>query len=683
MIAFQDGAWSRTLADIVVFDDQFVSENVCSGMELDTGHRQNLHELILGAQGVTLNAELQGHVDAVEQHNKNLKTLQDAIPATARGRFTVDAFCALDARADIDEAIQEAERSLAAAKSAEAVRTRPAFSAIDLPIFDVAALNGLLQRALPALEAEAAARVQVHLRRLGAGGENWVAEGVPRIADGTCPFCAQDLRGSPVIAHYQAYFSEAYTALKTAIVSEGKAIGASHGGDIPAAFERDVRVAVQTHEFWSAFTAVPAIDLDTAEIARAWKAARDGVLAALRTKSTAPLERLTLPADVVDAIGAFHRQRDAVTVISAALQKCNGPIELVREQGASANVAILQADLETLRADKARHSPAINAACSAYLDEKAVKTATENKRDVARANLDRYRTVIFPTYQTAINQYLRRFGAGFRLDSVSSVNNRGGSSCTYSVIINNVPVSVTAATGPSFRNTLSAGDRNTLALAFFFASLDQEANLHDKIIVIDDPMSSLDEHRSRNTLHEMVQLLDRVKQMFVLSHSKSFLCALWQDAPRGERTALRIDRTRDDQNRDASTTAIWNVHADCISENDRRHELVLGYIQGGNPAIEREVAAALRPILEAFMRVAYSTIFPPGTLLGPFLNTCQQRLGTAQEILNAADVGELRRLVDYGNDFHHDSNPAYQTVLINSHELTDFWKRTLAFARRA
>jgi wobble nucleotide-excising tRNase len=536
MIAFQDGAWSRTLPAIVVFDDQFVSENVCSGMELETEHRQNLHELILGAPGVALNAELQGHVDAVEQHNKNLKTLQDAIPAAVRGRFTVDAFCALDARADIDDAIQEAERSLAAAKSAEAVRTRPTFSAIDLPIFDVAALDGLLQLGLPELEADAAARVQAHLRRLGSGGENWVAEGVPRITDDACPFCAQDLRESPVIAHYQAYFSEAYTALKTAIVNQGKAIGTVHGGDIPAAFERDVRVAVQTHEFWSAFTAVPAIDLDTAEIARAWKAAREGVLTAFRAKHAAPLESLTLPPGTVDAIEAFHRQRDAVTAISSALQKCNVSIELVREQAASANVATLQADLETHRAIKRRHSPAISAACSAYMDEKANKTITEKSRDDARAKLDRYRTVIFPTYQTAINEYLRRFGAGFRLDSVGSVNNRGGSSCTYSVIINNVPVSVTAATGPSFRNTLSAGDRNTLALAFFFASLDQEADLHDKIIVVDDPMSSLDEHRSRNTLHEMLRLLDRVSQMFVLSHSKSFLCALWQDAPRGERT---------------------------------------------------------------------------------------------------------------------------------------------------
>ena len=217
-----------------------------------------------------------------------------------------------------------------------------------------------------------------------------------------------------------------------------------------------------------------------------------------------------LPANTVGAIEAFHRQRDAVTTISAALQRCNVSIELVREQAASANLATLQADLATLRAIKARHSPEINAACSAYSSEKAIKATTEKNRDDARANLDRYRTVIFPAYQTVINQYLRRFGAGFRLDSVSSVNNRGGSSCTWSVVINEVPVSVTADTGPSFRNTLSAGDRNTLALAFFFASLDQEANLNDKIIVIDDPMSSLDEHRSRNTLHEMLQLLDRV-----------------------------------------------------------------------------------------------------------------------------------------------------------------------------
>src|SRR5690606_11824847 len=64
---YQNGAWGQPLPRIAVFDDAFVAENVCSGIEIDTSHRQNLHELILGAQGVALNATLQQHVAAIEQ----------------------------------------------------------------------------------------------------------------------------------------------------------------------------------------------------------------------------------------------------------------------------------------------------------------------------------------------------------------------------------------------------------------------------------------------------------------------------------------------------------------------------------------------------------------------------------------------------------------------------------------
>ena len=39
---FQNGAWTQTLPDIAIFDDAFVSDNVCSGIELQPAHRQNL-----------------------------------------------------------------------------------------------------------------------------------------------------------------------------------------------------------------------------------------------------------------------------------------------------------------------------------------------------------------------------------------------------------------------------------------------------------------------------------------------------------------------------------------------------------------------------------------------------------------------------------------------------------------
>lgn len=82
---FQKGTWSAQLSNITVFDDNFVAQNICSGMEIETGHRQNLHELILGAQGVSLNATLQAHVTKVEEHNRIIREKETAIPASVRG----------------------------------------------------------------------------------------------------------------------------------------------------------------------------------------------------------------------------------------------------------------------------------------------------------------------------------------------------------------------------------------------------------------------------------------------------------------------------------------------------------------------------------------------------------------------------------------------------------------------
>ncbi|WP_027666107.1 hypothetical protein [Rhizobium leguminosarum] len=129
---FQNGAWSATLPQIAVFDDAFVAQNVCSGIEIETAHRQNLHELILGAQGVQLNAAVLEQIAAVEQHNRTLRERGDAIPAATRGALTVDAFCALKPDPQVDVKIQEAERQLAAARAAD---RRPASGGVSAAQF--------------------------------------------------------------------------------------------------------------------------------------------------------------------------------------------------------------------------------------------------------------------------------------------------------------------------------------------------------------------------------------------------------------------------------------------------------------------------------------------------------------------------------------------------------------------
>ncbi|MRX49446.1 AAA family ATPase [Paracoccus sp. S-4012] len=681
---FKDGAWSVTQPEIHVFDDAFVAENVCSGIEVETSHRQNLHELILGARGVALSKALQGHVERIEQHNKDMRAKQDAIPAAARGPFSVDAFCGLSPNKDIDKEIEEAERRLAAAKAADAIHQRAAFQTLNLPGFDRDRIRDVLARSLPDLEGAAAALVRDHLRKLGRDGESWVAEGMPRLEAASagldhkaCPFCAQDLAGSTLIPHYQAYFSDAYSQLKDDIRTLGQGIAADHSGEVMAGFERSVRDASEIRDFWKAFTPIPDIRVDTAAVVWAWTAARESVLEILRAKAASPLEPMQLPDQAVEAVAAFDEQRRSVAEAFDNFLACNEAIKTVKEQAASADVSALESDLVRLKSIKARLEPDVAAKCNDYLKEKAEKAKTEAARTKAREALDKYRETIFPAYEVAINAYLAKFNAGFRLGSVTSVNNRGGSAANYHVVINNENVSLTADAGPSFRTTLSAGDRNTLALAFFFSSLEQAGNLADKILVIDDPMTSLDEHRSLTTMEVMRELYDQVRQIIVLSHSKPFLCDLWASADKNGRSSARIARSNT-----GSTIMAWDVSADAVTEHDRRHKLVRDYLQAADHTKEREVAAALRHILESYMRVACPTHCPPERLLGNLLIECEKKVGGQDEILSSVNVKELKQLLGYANRFHHDTNPAWQTVLINDAELVGYAERTLKFCSR-
>lgn len=672
---FQNGAWSSSMDRIAVFDDNFVAQNVCSGIEIEPAHRQKLHELIIGAQGITLSNNVQQYAAKIDEHNRTLRAKEEAIPLATRGNMTIEKYCAIPPVIDIDLKVKQAERRVEAANAASAIERQQPFLPFALPTIDKNEIESVLTLSMAELQSSAGAMVQAHFAALGKGGEEWVADGMARLgALPSCPFCAQDLSPSQIIKHYEAYFSNAYKNLRNTILNTKQSVASANSGEVIAAFERSVKVAIQSREFWCKFIDIPEIDLDTASISRLWIDASEEILAALTTKYDSPLEPIHLSAEGILAIQAYSASIATVADLSEQLQSFYDQIQLIKEQTASANLAALVADLQTLKLTQGRYASAVDAICVEYLQEKAAKSITEDLRDQAKAALDQYRQAIFPAYETAINNYLQKFNAGFRLTSVTSTNNRQGPSCTYSVLINSLPIALTASTGPSFRNTLSAGDRNTLALAFFFASLDQDSNLAQKVVIIDDPMTSLDEHRSLATVLEMRRLLPRISQLIVLSHSKPFLCNLWEGTDTTIRSALRINR-----NGTGSTLAVWDVRQDCLTEHDRRHKLVTEHLQAGNPSVERAVAAALRPIMEAFMRVAYPATFPPGTLLGRFCETCRQKIGTSEQIMSQTNVDELRALLDYANKFHHDTNPAWETEHINDQELRDFCERTLAF----
>ncbi len=679
-LQFRDGTWTDRVPNLRIFDDAFVNENVYSGLDVDSQHRQNLHELILGEEGVSLNREHQTLVDQVEEHNRVLRRRAESIPVSSLHGLDVDVFCALPQIPDIDAKITAAERTLAAAQSQDEIERLHIFQNLQLRGFDVTRIEEILSTGFSDLDRSAEERVQSHVNSINEGGEAWVAEGMRHVevSGDTCPFCGQDLNLSDLLAHYRAYFGEEYRELRQSITREIGSIECEHTTGQQTRFERSFRAMERLKASWSSFLPFESISIETEAITDAWQSAAQVLTDALAEKQSSPLEERELDDDARQRLEEYDQHRNAITKVNEKIDAWNEEITEFREGLGAMDLTQIETELNRLRATKERYSSEIEDLCANYLAEQESKSRTERCRDQARTELANYRNNVFPELQSGVNEYLGRFNAGYRIDRLRPRNTRSGSDCTYNLVINDIPVqvarNVTVAGEASFRNTLSAGDRNTLALALYLSALDNNPNLEDTLVILDDPKSSFDDHRSLRTAQETRRLTSRARQVIVLSHDKRFLCDIWQNADRSETVALEITKTEGE-----SSLVPWEVSDDAFTEHDRRHRAFHDYVENSN-GNEREVAMDLRLHLEGYFRVMCPDDFPAGTSLGGnFVQLCSQRIGQQSQILDGLKLNALMDILQYAHRFHHDTNPAWQSAEINSGELRGFVKDVLKF----
>jgi len=683
---FEAGAWEGTPPPILVFDDFFVEANVYSGLSVSPSQRQSLHEVVVGAQGVTLARAVDDLTTEIRQITDRVTAASGEVLGHVPGAMAVDTFLTLPQDPTVDASITTSTQRIEAVRLSALVRQTGLFDQVAIATLDPESLRELLSRAMPDLDAEAANRVRAHIAGVGPQAEGWIASGLERAAlpalteHNSCPLCAQDLVGSPIFAHFRTYFSEGYSELKRAIDDALSLVETQVGDGTLLRLQNACRTAEQRRDFWIRLTNVPAAALPLDSFMAAVRTARESVLTVLRAKQSSPLDAVTLPEAVATAIATYNAAgRDLVPAIEALLA-CNPAIEEVKRGIGMDSEQVLTEQLNRQLATKARFTAEAIAACAALTHERATKTAAEVRKEAARTALDQYRANVFPRYTDAINQILAAFNAGFQIQ-LQAENPGGRPSTAYHVLVNNAQVPLNPPTGrppgPTFRTVLSAGDRSSLALAFFFASLETHPQLASAVVVIDDPVSSLDDFRSSTTVTKIKSLLDQSAQVVVLCHSKAFLCQLWED----DQIRPRIVPLKIERDNPGSRIEGWDIQAEWFTEHDRRQDLMQAFLDAGVNVDNRKVAESIRPHLESFCRVAFPEVAKPGKLLGLTVNELQQRAGRANALLNRAACDELDELKDYGNKFHHDGSPAWRQPAVNDQELQGFVRRTLRFIR--
>jgi wobble nucleotide-excising tRNase len=290
--------------------------------------------------------------------------------------------------------------------------------------------------------------------------------------------------------------------------------------------------------------------------------------------------------------------------------------------------------------------------------------------------LDEYTKQVIGLYEETINNLLDDFQAGFRITGTKHIYPGGVPSSSFQIVINGTTVDLgdagTPIDTPSFRNTLSSGDKSTLALAFFLAELKHDRDKASRIVIFDDPFNSQDAFRKDHTVEQIKRCGEGCTQVMVLSHDQGFLKRVWDRlVPQAsERKCIQMARVG------VRNTAIseWDIEKATQQRFTSDIKSLTDYYNAGEGE-PREIVSKLRPVLETYCRNLFPSQFPEADMLAAIITKIRTH-GSAHGL--AAVVDDVDAINVYTRRYHHGESPQPATEIINDTELQGFVRKTLS-----
>jgi wobble nucleotide-excising tRNase len=677
-IGFSNGAWSANLPILAIFDSTFISENVYSGDAVGLDHKRNLYRVMIGKEGVDLAREVDDLDAKIRAKTAEIRDKRGAVQLHAPQGITVETFLGLQEDPEVDAKTAEKEKELEATRQADRIRTRGALAVLTIPT-QPQGIEALLGKIVQGLATETVRRIGAHIagHAMQQRGEEWLSEGRAYITnDGTCPFCGQSLADVDLIQAFSAYFGQAYQALRQEIRQMRTQIDTVFGDRAIAQVENTMEQNNTGMEFWSRYCEIePPTSATLGKLGEVLRNVRQAIDALLEHKAAAPLDRIAIDQTYKDAVDAYNELLQAASDYNNRIRAANVVISSKKAATVTADINAVNRSLAQLRAVKAWHQPEARKACEAYSAAVREKEKLEEQKAAVRSKLDSHTQTVIGRYEKTMNALLDDFQAGFRISETKHSYPGGVPSSSFQLLINDVGVELGDATTPldkpSFRNTLSSGDKSTLALAFFLAQLEHDADKAKRIVIFDDPFNSQDSFRKDHTVAKIKRCGEQCSQVVILSHDQSFLKRLWDrlDHCAADRKTLHMARIG------LRNTAIaeWDIEKATQAAHKANRKALANYYNA-NEGKPRDIVNKIRPVLESHCRALYPSEFGDNDMLGVIISKI--RSANSGHPL-AAIVNDLDDLNEYTKRYHHGDNPNAATEPISDAELQGFVKKAL------
>ena len=538
---FENGAWSGVRPRIVIYDSVFINENVFSGDVVSNEHLKKQYGLVVGEEGVRRVRRIV-ELDGQNRDNNSLIRLAETeldgiIRAAGPEGMKRAAFLALEVPADIDAQIATKDTAVKQAGRAKELKAAAEPQALPVPTETEEFRKGLHSKIEQIAEAAAKA-VRDHIAKHEEKGrdsvtshESWLETGTVFIDDDECAFCGQALDDRTLVDSYAEFFSTAYKKLATDVKAKRDTLARYASGDFKTRVDQFVTQNTALYTYWQEAAKIEPPKLDDIGDAVTSMETAAVLLDTVFQKKQGNLTEVAAGEDVEAAIQAWDDGRKEIIRLNGILDTYVAQIKQLKGSIDATELPRLEKELKTLQAAKQCHEPDTIAVIEKLAAREKIKKDIAKEKAAVKKELNAHGRSITETLGKTINSYLGRLNAGFRIDYKEPNYQGKEPAASYQILINEVPVSPRSTSDnlaePSFRNTMSAGDKSTLALALFLARINADPGLGQTIVVLDDPFTSLDNFRRQFTAIEIRKLCGSAGQVIVLSHDKNFLRLLW------------------------------------------------------------------------------------------------------------------------------------------------------------
>jgi wobble nucleotide-excising tRNase len=675
-----------------VFNQEFIDNNLYIPNAKDRSQLANYYDFSLGNVSVQKEQQIEQLKIEIDALTVQLSPITTRL-STKFSSKTPAQIRKIKATTNAGEEISKLESQIQDLKSVEHYNKRRTLSQLsfDKPEFN----TSIFTLNIESLSKEAQEKVDEHIaNNFKEQDKQWIKDGTQLVTDSkNCPFCAQPLSDSSVFGLYQEFISESYL---TASDNFEKQSGE---------FESSVfNVGIKLE------TLVTLVETNN-EIINDWLDRIDPIQLNFnfseqqRLSNSLSLECSTLiktkQKDLLSItdLNKFNEILDQVfrgvdfTEYNKAIADFNNSITSFISSLATGLTQPLESQIDTINETELRFT---NDVVDDLTNHKTIsdgKSAKTKKVKKLREEIDKEQQNNIKDHKDSINEILKNFHSMIRLKELGKDNKGKGGSTRLKYVITFIDKELSVENESEnkhiFEHILSLGDRAALALAFFLSRFSR-TNDDNSIIILDDPMSSLDSYRKDATIIEIEKLVNNNYQAIVFSHDAFFLSDIYKHSILSQHTkCFEIEVSYKDSNPLAPDSSKYissklvdrvNYDSYVLHSYHKEYNKLFDFVSNGCELEKVGVARSIRPMLEAHLRFLYPKDFDENIWLGGMITKFRAETDANSHFYDTnGRIDSIAKINEFSKDYHHADGFDTKIQELDFQTVQSYAKETLQF----